>query len=99
MSDVVLVALVAVNLAVTGVALVELRRKHGKSRRQATLEHLCGLAVSGARHRLGPGASARDLRAAAIEMARHLDEQDNGRRDFTDRAVGAAVDAMLSRGP
>lgn len=95
MSDVVLVALVVVNLAVTGVALVELRRKHGKSRRQATLEHLCGLAVSGARHRLGPTAGKQDLRKVALDMARHLDEQDNGRRDFTDRALQAGCDAAL----
>lgn len=95
MSDVVLVALVVTNLVATGVALVELRRKHGKSRRQATLEHIASLAVDGARHRLGTSASVKDLRATAVELARHLDEQDNGRRDFTDRAVAAAIDAKL----
>lgn len=42
-------------------------------------------------------AKACDQARCAVELARHLDETDNGKRDFSDRTLAAAVDAELGK--
>ena len=88
--------LTLLEVVLTAALLRAVHQRVGKSKRHAQLQHLAHLAVAGARVRL-PDATRSDQARCAVELARHLDETDNGKRDFSDRTLAAAVDAELGK--
>lgn len=94
MSDFVLAGIVVVQVCMSAITLAAVRARVGKTQQHATLEHIAGIAIAAARTRHAAASDA-DFRRAALQIAMQLDERDNGKRDFTDRALAAAVDAAI----